>query len=263
MPVLRDALLTDLKRLAIWTRRCLLALLVSTTGWFLCKGIINYTQTMHVFDLRRIEVRGNNILRRAEVIDAMNLPLTGSIFETDLSALQRRVEALNYVYGVRLGRKFPHTLFVDIVENDPIAYVAAPEYFILTDEEEALPLPRGRFDLVLPTVTGADSALEALNQGTIEDHGQLQQAWSILDYIHRSFPGLFKELSELVFTPNGEITLYMAETSTAVHLGGEELELRIALLDAFLHTIVGKKNLMDYSYIDLRYERQVIVRERA
>jgi len=35
------------------------------------------------------------------------------------------------------------------------------------------------------------------------------------------------------------------------------------MLDAFLLTISGKRSLMDYSYIDLRYERQVIVRERA
>ncbi len=252
-----------LRRLGKWVRLVVAASGISAAGWLLTTGTISYTRAIGMFDLRRIEVRGNNILTRAEVVEAMALPLIGSVFESDLSAIQERVEVLNYVYGVRLGRKLPHTLFIDIVENQPIAYVAAPEYYILTAEGETIPLPHRRFDLELPTVSGADSTLNALTAGHVREHEQLRQAWEILNYFHVSFPNLYRDLSELVFTDNGEITLYMAETSTAVRLGGQNLERRIAMLDAFLLTISGKRSLMDYSYIDLRYERQVIVRERA
>ena len=55
----------------------------------------------------------------------------------------------------------------------------------------------------------------------------------------------------------------MAETSTPVRLGQRDLLLRIATLDAFLNTLSGKRSLLDYAYIDLRYDRQVVVRERA
>ena len=252
-----------LRRLGRWARLIVVAAAVSVGGGLLGRGILSYIQAMGVFDLRRIEVRGNNILTRAEVVDAMALPLVGSVFDVDLSAVQEHVEVLNYVYGVRLGRKFPHTLFIDIVENQPLAYVAAPEYYLLTKEGEALPLPRRRFELELPTVSGADSVLNALAQGTVGGHEQLRQAWEILNYFHVSFPNLYRDISELVFTGDGEITLYMAETSTAVRLGDRDLERRIAMLDAFLSTISGKRSLMDYSYIDLRYKRQVVVRERA
>ncbi|UCH09727.1 MAG: FtsQ-type POTRA domain-containing protein [Fidelibacterota bacterium] len=258
-----ETVLMNLRRWAHWGRWGTITVIVFAVGWTLGQGVHSYTQSMGVFDLRRIEVRGNNILTRAEVVNAMALPLQGTVFEVDLPAIQKRVEMLKYVYGVRLGRKFPHTLYVDIVENEPLAYVAAPEYFVVSSEEEALPLPRGRFDLELPTVSGADSALTALDQGTIANHEQLQQAWLILNYIHRSFPDLFHELSELVYAKNGEVTLYMAETSTAVRLGESDLENRITMLDAFLQTVAGKRSLMDYSYIDLRYDRQVVVRERA
>ncbi len=253
----------SLRRLGKWARLVVTASIISVVGWFLTTGILGYTRAMGLFDLRHIEVRGNNILTRAEVVDAMALPLIGSVFEVDLSAIQERVEVLNYVYGVRLGRKLPHTLFIDIIENQPMAYVAAPEYYILTAEGEALPLRHRRFDLELPTVSGADSTLNALAAGHVREHEQLRQAWEILNYFHVFFPNLYRDLSELVFTGNGEITLYMAETSTAVHLGGQDLERRIAMLDAFILTISGKRSLRDYSYIDLRYERQVIVRERA
>jgi hypothetical protein len=119
------------------------------------------------------------------------------------------------------------------------------------------------FDLELPTISGVDTAMTALMSGTIRDHNQLSQAWKILHHIKHSFPQIYEELSELVFNTNGEVTLYLTEISTAVRLGDSDLEKRIALLDAFLFTVQGKRRLMDYSYIDLRYARQVIVRERA
>jgi cell division septal protein FtsQ len=253
----------SLSQLLRWLRLAFMAVLVVAASWMIGKGTHAYSDAMGVFDLRHIEIRGNNLLTRAEVMKAMALPITGSLFEVDLETIQRRVEELNYVYGVRVGRKLPHTLFVDIVENEPLAYVAAPKYFVLTSEEEALPLPHGRFDLVLPTISGADSATNALASGSIELHEQLQRAWQILYHIHTSFPGLYQELSELVFSRDGQITLYMAEKSTAIRLGSREVEQRIATLYAFLETVSGKRTLTDYSYIDLRYKRQVIVRERA
>ncbi len=263
MQVLPHRASSTLVRLGIWTRLGIIVAILAVAGWVLGKNIHSYVRAVGVFELRRIEVRGNNILTRAEVVDAMALPLTGSIFDVNLPVVRERVEALNYVYGVRVGRKLPHILFVDVVENDPLAYVAAPEYYLLTSEQEVLPLPHGQFELELPTISGADSTMDTFEQGTIQDHAQLQQAWQLLHFIHQSYPDLYGELSELVLSSSGEITLYMTETSTAIHLGERDLEQRIAVLDAFLFTISGDRNLMDYSYIDLRYDRQVVVRERA
>ena len=249
-----------IKRLGRWVRTILTTVAVMALGWLLGKGILEYTEEMSVFELRRIEVRGNRIISRAEIINAIDLPLTGSIFDIDLEGIQRRVERLNYIHGVRLGRIFPHTVFVDIMENQPLAYVAAPEFFVLSAEGVALPLPYGRFNLELPTVSGILGVISALDTGVIE---QLVQAAERLSYLKTTYPVLYQELSEIVFSTTGEVTLYLAETSTAVRLGDTDLEQRIATLDAFLTTIMGQRNVMDYSYIDLRYKQQIIVRERA
>ncbi len=106
-------------------------------------------------------------------------------------------------------------------------------------------------------------AISALDAGVIEGSEQLVQAREILGYLRTAYPVLYQELSEIVFSATGEVTLYLAETSTAVRLGDTNLQQRIATLDAFLSTIMGQRNVMDYSYIDLRYKLQIIVRERA
>lgn len=260
MALSNSSLLNGLRK---WSRFVLTVIVATGVGWLAIRGAINYTRDVALFDLRRIEVRGNHILTRAEVIEALALPLTGSMFEIDLPALKTRLEALNYVHGVRLGRRFPHTLFVNLVENQPLAYVAATEYFVLTAEGETLSLPHGRFELELPTVAGVATALSSLEAGTSAGHAQLHQAWKILRYIHDAFPGLYQELSEIVFDDDAGITLFLTDHSTAIRLGDHDFEQRIALLDAFLLTVMGKRNLTDYSYIDLRYERQIVVRERV
>ncbi|MEE9464077.1 MAG: FtsQ-type POTRA domain-containing protein [Candidatus Neomarinimicrobiota bacterium] len=252
-----------IKHLGRWLRTALTVALAITIGSLLGNGILSYAEKISIFELRRIEVRGNRIISRAEIINAIDLPLTGSIFDVDLAGIQRRVERLNYIHGVRLGRIFPHTIFVDILENQPLAYVAAPEFFVLTVEGTALPLPYGRFDLELPTVSGIPGVISALDAGVIEGSEQLVQAREMLDYLRTAYPVLYQELSEIVFSAAGEVTLYLAETSTAVRLGDTDLQQRIATLDAFLTTIMGQRNVMDYSYIDLRYKQQIIVRERA
>jgi cell division septal protein FtsQ len=251
------------RNLVRWLRRGLTAALVIGIGWVLGKTVVGYTKEMAVFDLRRIEIRGHSIVSRADVINVIDLPLAGSIFDVDLDAIQHKVERLNFIHGVRLGRIFPHTVFVDIVENRPLAYVAAPEFFVLTAEGSALPLPNGRYELELPTVTGIPGVISALDAGHIDGYEKLAQAREILSYMQTAFPVLYQELSEIVFSDAGEITLYLAETSTAVRLGDSELEQRIATLDAFLTTIMGQHSVADYSYIDLRYKQQIIVRERV
>lgn len=240
-----------------------IAITTLALGLLLGRGIVSYTTSTAVFNLERIEVRGNKVLTRAEIVGALELPLSGTLFDLDLPTLQGRIENLAYVYGVRLGRTFPHTLFVDVVENVPLAYVAGPEYFVVASDGAALPLPHGRMELELPTIAGIDSARTVLEAGSVENHAQLQQIRRLLRNMARDYPEILRELSELVLGPEGEVTLYLAQTSTAVRLEPGNMEAGIALLDAFLATIRGKRQIKDYAYIDLRYKRQIIVKERV
>ncbi|MCK4577626.1 MAG: FtsQ-type POTRA domain-containing protein [Candidatus Marinimicrobia bacterium] len=241
----------------------LTAAMTLAAGYFLGTFAISYAEDIDVFQLRSIEVRGNSILPRSELVDVMAIPVTGSIFGVDLAEVQRRLETINYVYGVRVGRLLPHTIFVDVVENEPLAYVAGPEFYVVTAEGRALPLPHGRHELELPTLSGVPSNIEALDAGHIEGHSQLEQACAILGFLRSGYPQLYGELSEMVFGGSGEVSLYLAESSTVVRLGDEDIKNRIAALDAFLLTVSGKRGLVDYAYIDLRYNQQIVVRERA
>ena len=75
---------STLDKIRFWTGRSMGILIVGLVTFLAIKGSLAYCREMAIFDLRRIEVRGNHILERADIIEAMALPLTGDIFDLDL-----------------------------------------------------------------------------------------------------------------------------------------------------------------------------------
>ncbi len=73
------------------------------------------------FAVRRIEVEGAQGPVAAEVRRALAPLLGTSLLGLDGGALERRVESLPTVLGVRYDRAFPHTLRVEIVSERPVA----------------------------------------------------------------------------------------------------------------------------------------------
>ena len=250
------------ERLARYARLTAQTVVIIVAVGGLTVAAIRYAGATGTFDLRHIEVQGTHVLTRADVVRALAIPLEVNLFQLDLPALQERLEALDYVFGVRLGRRFPHVLFVDVVEETPLAYVAASEYFTLTAQGSTLPLPHGRFELEIPTVSGVAQADAALSAGSAQGHASLEKARRLLSHMAVDQSALYHDLSEMVFTSDDNVVLYMAESSTPVFLGNRDLLPRIGVLSAFLRTIAHLRTLRDYSHIDLRYDGQVVVLER-
>jgi cell division septal protein FtsQ len=59
-----------------------------------------------------------------------------------------------------------------------------------------------------------------------------------------------------------EIILILADYPTRVRLGDSNTWSRVEVLKQFQQKIGGKKQLSDFTYLDMRYNNQVIVKER-
>lgn len=79
-------------------------------------------QTLRSQPVERIVVLGKlEHLRESAVREALNGKLDGGLAFLDLTALRSELEALPWVYGAQLRRRFPDTLEVRVVEQLPIA----------------------------------------------------------------------------------------------------------------------------------------------
>ena len=53
----------------------------------------------------------------------------------------------------------------------------------------------------------------------------------------------------------------ITDDRTKIDLGEDEFIYKISILKEFQHTIEDKRSLDDYSYVDLKIDNQIIVRE--
>jgi len=77
------------------------------------------------FEVRRIEVVGARYLAPATITGALDLKPHASVW-SDLGALERRVGSLAGIASVRISRRLPATVRVEVTEVDPVAMAAGP-----------------------------------------------------------------------------------------------------------------------------------------
>ena len=102
---------------------------------------------MQFFDVRRVEVRGAKYRQAADIVTALELPDTPSVFD-DLGALEERLRRLPGIAEAQVGRRLPGTLEVTVREVEPVALAQSRAGLVAVDES-GRPLP---YDLTLAPV---------------------------------------------------------------------------------------------------------------
>lgn len=192
----------------------------TTSARFEVKHII-YAPTEHVDD---------DTLRELLAID----PGT-NILACDLDELSQRIAAHPWVALATITRNLPDTLEIEVVEHEAAALVLAGRFYLINEEGRAFKrLERGERS-ELPIVTGIDR--EALAAATDEPVEELVEALELISlYQSKQRP----RLGELHLADDGAVTLYTAESGTALHLGREQFAARLERWDA-LRAALGSR----------------------
>lgn len=80
--------------------------------------------------------------------------------------------------------------------------------------------------------------------------------------IKNLYPKLYDNLAELKINIGDEYILCLSKKPTKIYLGSKGVLQQIRLLNCFERTIQGLRSLYDYTYVDLRYDRQIVIKER-
>ena len=86
----------------------------------------------------QVEIEGGRFLTREGIIKRSGLILGQNLFTINLEALKRRLELEPWVAEAFVSRKFPHTIYLKVREENPLAMVATKKGIFLVDEEGVL-----------------------------------------------------------------------------------------------------------------------------
>jgi cell division protein FtsQ len=127
-----------------------LVALVGGAGWLVFVS--------SVLAVERVEVSGTHTVSAARISNAAAVPLGEPLARVDVDRVRERVEDVPVVARADIGRSWPHTVSVEVVERTPVAVVRTGGALRLTDAEgvmfRTVASPRKR----LPVVTVSPDA---------------------------------------------------------------------------------------------------------
>lgn len=120
-------------------------------------------------DVQDVQITGLATITSADVRRAAAVTTGGPLADVDTAAIAARVAALPSVATVSVGRSWPHTVTVAVVERVPVASVATPKGVALVDAGGVVypgtpgpGLPRLTFGAVGPDDPATRAAVTAL-----------------------------------------------------------------------------------------------------
>ena len=235
--------------------------IVLGAGLFLVGSALSrYARAFDVFSLERIEIVGNHIVDSETVMRESGLEFGMGLGDLQPKNVEARLLGNPYFSKIRVGRSYPGTIRIAVMERKPIAYLSLESLYCVDREGVLLPVvgPRGPD---LPVITGLEQTRRPQLGGKVEAAEVHVGTW-IVKRLHDSSYPLEDVISEVHFSATGDVDLIGVGGGAVVHLGNRDYGRRIAALAGFLSRAPMREGLAGYQYIDLRYKNQVVVRER-
>jgi cell division protein FtsQ len=229
-----------------------------TTGSFATRYLL-YSPQMLLLKPDQIEVSGNKIVQREEIVKLFVHDRERSVVRIPLDARRSQIEELSWVQEANVQRILPNHLRIQIVERTPVAFFRNGTELTLIDAPGVLlDRPDGE-DFHFPIVTGLSESMS--REEREKRMGTYTEFMKDIDLVR---PGASDRVSEIELGNPRDLRAVLtglgggqdAEAVT-VHFGREDFTGKYRMLvENFAQ---WQANAGKVQSIDLQYSRQVVV----
>jgi len=228
----------------------------NVTSWVVVGGVLIaaaiialYTPWFRLFDLRRVEVRGNQHLSSAQVVAASGLHRGQTLPGLSVRGIRARLAELPWIRSTVIIRQYPHTIRIEIQERRPIAVIRAADGVRIVGEGGVIvssdpAIGDGLIELIGASVSGTGPGGRVVDRRLVE----------LLANVERlSIDGL--ELRSIDASDPASISLHTPE-GLRILLGDADAAVRrLGSLRALCRAI----DIDDYELIDLRFGGEAVL----
>jgi cell division protein FtsQ len=191
------------------------------------------------FRVRRVEIIGARYVPAADILQRLRVDTTASVWDPT-KPLEARLASHPQLRHVRVRRKLPGTLVVEVEENPPVALVAGNDGFRAYDASgAALPVDLARTPIDAPVLARRDLGVLHL-----------------LGALRNEAPAIYDRVSEVRVAGADELVLDVA--GTPVRTMRDVSATRLADVEPVEEDLARRG--LRAAEIDLRYRDQVIAR---
>ena len=223
---------------------------------------VTYADLLRSDEVEAINLYGQRTMSPERVKSLTEIYLGRSLTDLDLAEIQKGFLEYPLIRSAKVTRNYPHSLDIYLYDVLPVAYIAVQDIMTLDEKAILLPLPDRGMLYNLPIITGIELDVPKADVGQVIPDETVQMLVNFLKIIRKEHQNIYLDISEISYDRRG-IKLISATHGTSVFLGNED--------DAILNSIILEKFISEgsdsgiispYQYIDLRFDRQVIVKER-
>jgi cell division protein FtsQ len=191
------------------------------------------------FRVRRVEIVGARFVQPSDILGRLHVDTLSSVWQS-AAPLEDRIASHPGVRSVRVGRRLPGTLVVEITERWPVALVPTPSGLVPIDERgAALPIDLTRTTVDAPIVAYRDAGL-----------------FRLLGRLRVEAPEVYARVSEAARVGSDEVLLRIS--SVPVRAMADVSVERLAEIGPVEQDLARRQ--LRAAEIDLRYRDQVIAR---
>ncbi len=225
-------------------------------------GSFSWAEYTKLFENPNIVFSGNSIVKESEYRSFLLKGYGSHIFKEDISEISNKIEQHPYVAGVRVSKHFPKGILIEIFERYPVALISNNPLLLIDNNSTVLPFRSNSYDFQIPILSNFKITNDLYPVGKQTLSPVVINVVQFLNRIMKEYPQLYQNLSEVRLSKYNDYELILAEEPTKIVIGKSITWAKILVLKEFEKSISGRKSLTDYAYLDLRYDNQVITKER-
>lgn len=222
-----------------------------------CSGILAIIIYSPLFTLQRVDLKGNNYLQEADIMQIARLQKGKPLFSLETSEVTQNLLHDLRIESAVVKRRIPDTLEITISERVPVATVASDYGYLDFDRQgKVIASYYSLKKMPIPMITGV--VMRDLYIGDDNDNATVKQ---LLEFLQQLDENTLNQISEINISNPDNVVAYTV-SSVQIRLGKlERLDEKAKLTKEFIANL--KDNPHEIEYVDFSYKAPFIRLRKA
>lgn len=214
------------------------------------------------FTAENVEVTGNEILPREKVIEMCGFSKSAKKLENiNIDKIAASLMKSEFIKGVSVTKHLPRTLNITIEERKPIAFIYGRGLNLIDDEGFLIPLPKIKKSWDLPLISGINERLGQLGKKTKSK--QALFSIKLVEHLWENDILLSGLISEINMSNKKYLELILVRGGTKIRINRNNFKKELYILQNYVANYLDWNDLAIIDYIDLRFNNQLIVKNKT
>lgn len=223
-------------------------------------GVYRYATTSARFAVKDVVAQGFSRLSKEQVLAESGIRLGENLFKLDLALVERRLLRNPWVAQVRVARRLPSSVDIEIQEREAAALaLVLGQLFLVNRQGETFKPVTPQDPTDLPLITGI--AVEDGPRDTSLYRQRIALGLDVLSHYSQSRLAKSYQPQEVHLTPGGEAIMTLGHKGTTLHLGTGPWSSKFVMAERVLARLQAQRSSPAIVFMDNRANpNRVVVR---